>query len=253
VFQTAEKGHEEPLDDSEREMFDQESQGMAEMISTRRALSRILRAQEIRIAAKIQNTSNFTAHGVTNEWDDATNAAPIEDVNDAILAFRSQCGMLPDALQISFSTFMNLKNCDQIVDRLKYTFPGIDINTMNSQQLAAVFGVPRVLVAGAVKNSAGKGQDATIADIWSNEYASLVKISDSMDLSAPGLGRTFLWTADSPQNPIVESYREETKRSDIFRVRHHVDERLCQSFNDSGAVVSNVAAACHYLMSNITS
>lgn len=251
-FQTAEKGHEEPLDDTERELFDQEAQGMAEIVTTRRAYNKIMRAQEIRIANKIFNSTNFTANALTNEWDDAANATPINDVNDAILAFRLQCGMLPDALTIAYSTFLNLKNCDQIVDRLKYTFPGIDINAMTSAQLAAALGVPRVLIGGAVKNSAGKGIDASMANVWDNEYAALVKISDTMDLAAPGIGRTFLWIEDSQQNPIVESYRENQTRSDIFRVRHHVDEAFCQSKNDSGAVVSNIAAACVYLFSNVT-
>jgi hypothetical protein len=88
--------------------------------------------------------------------------------------------------------------------------------------------------------------------VWSNEYAALVKISAGIDIVTPGIGRTFLWTADSPQNPIVEQYREETKRSDVFRVRHHVDEAYMQSKDSSGNVKSNIAAACVYLFSNIT-
>jgi hypothetical protein len=51
---------------------------------------------------------------------------------------------------------------------------------------------------------------------------------------------------------VVETYREEQIRSDIYRVRHNVGEELIQSKNSSGAVVSNIAAACIYLMSNIT-
>ena len=252
TFATAEKGTEEPLDDSERGLFDQESAGMADLIATRRAYQKIMRGQEKRIADKIFNPANFTPHPVTDEWDDAANAKPIDDVNAGIISFRSACGMLPDALIIAFSTFLNLKNCDQIVDRLKYTFPGIDINTMNSQQLAAVFGVPRVLVGGSVFNSGGKGLDANVADIWNKEHAALVKIASGPDFGVPGVGRTFLWTEDSRENPIVESYREENRRSDIFRVRHNVDEALMQSKDDQGAVVSNIAAACVYLFSNIT-
>ncbi len=252
MFSTAEKGTEEPLDDSERSLFDQESAGMADLIATRRAYLKIMRGQEKRIAGKIFNDANFTAHPVTNEWDDPVDAEPIDDVNTGILSFRSACGMLPDALIIAYSTFLKLKNCDQIVDRLKYTFPGIDINNMNSQQLAAVFGVPRVLIGGGVYNSGGKGLDAITADIWSNEHAALVKIASGPDFSIPGIGRTFLWTEDSPQNPIVESYREEERRSDVFRVRHNVDEALMQSKDDDGNVVSNIAAACVYLFSNIT-
>lgn len=252
MFQTQERGREELLDDSERDLFDQEAPGIADFMATRRAYNTIMRAQEKRIADKVFDASTFSANSVTNEWDDGANATPIDDVTDGIKAFRTQCGMLPDALVIAYSTFLDLKNCDQIVDRLKYTFPGIDINRMNSEQLAAVFNVPRVLVGGAVYNSAKKGLTASITDLWSNEYAALVKISSGADFTEPGLGRTFLWTADSPENPIVEQYREEKKRSDVFRVRHHVDEAYMRSFDDSGNVKSDIAAACIYLFDNIT-
>lgn len=252
-YQTTENGWEEPVDDSERRMIEGEgSAGVADYIATRRAWNHILRGQEKRIANKVFNASNFTPHAVTNEWDDAANATPITDVNDGVSAFRLQCGMLPDALIIAYSTYMNLKMCEQIINRLKYTFPGIDLNKMTSDQLAAVFNVPRVLIGGSVYNSAGRALDAVVADIWDNEYATLVKISSGPDLTQPGLGRTFLWTEDSPGNPIVEQYREEQRRSDIFRVRHNTDEAFIQSKDESGNVVSNIAAACTYLFSNIT-
>lgn len=251
-FQTVEKGIEEPVDDSERALFEAEVTGAADFVATQRAYSKIMRAQEKRIADTLFNATNFTANSITNEWDDATNAVPVDDVNTGILAFRLACGMLPDALVIAYSTFLNLKNCDQIVDRLKYTFPGIDLNKMTSQQLASVLNVPTVMVGGAVYDSAKKGAAASVADVWSNEYAALVKISAGPDITQPGLGRTFLWTEDSPSNPVVESYREEARRSDIFRVRHSVKEELIQSKNDSGTVVSNVAAACVYLFDNVT-
>jgi hypothetical protein len=73
-----------------------------------------------------------------------------------------------------------------------------------------------------------------------------------MDLMQPCVGRTFLWTADSPTNPIVEQYRAESNRSDVFRVRHHVSEELIASRNSSGTVVSNVSSACCKVLSNIT-
>jgi len=251
-FSTTEKGTEEPIDDTERELFDEEAQGMADMIAVKRAMDRVLRAQEKRIADLLFNTTNFSANTITHEWDDASNCVPIDDVNDGMVSFRAACGMLPDALIISYSTFLDLKNCDQIVDRLKYTFPGIDINTMDARQLAAVFGIPRVLVGGGVYDSAGKGITASVTNLWSNEYAMLVKIAQSPDFREPCVGRTFLWTADSPTNPIVEEYREEKIRSDIYRVRHHCSESLLKSYDDSGTAVSNISAACAYLMDNVT-
>jgi hypothetical protein len=253
MFLTVEKGVEEPVDDTERSLVENEANpGFADNIATQRAWGKIMRSQEKRIAAKVFNASNFTAHAVTNEWDDASNATPITDVETGKMAVRSACGLLPNTLIMAFSSYSNLKQCDQIINRLKYTFPGIDLNKITSQQLAMIFDVERVLIGGAVYNSAAKGKDASVADVWNHEYAMLTVTNNSMDISGPCIGRTFLWTEDSPQNPIVESYREEQIRSDVFRVRHHVDERLIQSINSSDAVKSNIAASCSYLFSNIT-
>lgn len=251
-FATSEQGWEEPVDDTERSLFDQEAPGMADFIATTRGMNHIMRAQEKRIADKVFDSSTFTAHSIGEEWDDEGNAKPVNDVNDGIVSFRSACGMLPDALIIAYSTFLDLKNCDQIVNRLKYTFPGIDINRMSSDQLAAVFNVPRVLVGGAVYDSAGKGLDTVVADLWNHEYAALVKISAGPDFTRPGIGRTFLWTEDSAENPIVEQYREDQTRSDVFRVRHNVDEALMRSYDTSNTVKSDIAAACIYLFDNVT-
>jgi hypothetical protein len=252
-YDTSEHGWEEPIDDGERKILESRVPGAGDFIATKRAMGHILRGQEKRIADKLFNAGNFTAHSITNEWDDAANATPITDINAGVMAFRSQCGMLPDALVITYSTFVNLKSCAQIVDRIKYTFPGLDINGMSTAQLAAAFNVPRVLVGGAIYDSAKKGKAASITDLWSNEYAALVKIaSGEADLVEPGVGRTFLWTEDSADNAIVEQYRDESIRSDVFRVRHNTDECLLRSVDKDGTTVSNIAAACVYLFSNIT-
>jgi hypothetical protein len=248
-----EHGWEEPIDDSERAMIETRTPGMADFVATRRAMNFVLKGQEYRISNKLFNASNFTAHAITNEWDDFANATPISDVKAAKIAFRLQCGMLPDALVINWTVLQNLKSCTQIVDRLKYTYPGIDIEAMGASELARILDVPRVIVGGAIYDSAGKNVTSVLTDVWSDEYAALVKIvPNSQDITAPGLGWTFLWTADSPDNAIVETYREDQIRSDIIRVRHNTDECLLKSYDENGNVVSDIAAACMYLMSNIT-
>ena len=59
------------------------------------------------------------------------------------------------------------------------------------------------------------------------------------DLEDPCLGRTFLWTEDSDQLPVVETYRDEKVRSDVVRVRFSNDEKI-------------ICSAVGYLMDNIT-
>jgi len=254
MFSTVDRGWKQLIDDGERKMLEGEIYtGFADQIAVERATKVILRAQEKRIAAKVFDAVTFSAHAVTNEWDDGTNATPFDDINDGIIAFRNQCGLLPDTLVINFKVFQNLKRSSQIIDQVKYTFPMMNMQNVTPKQLAQAVGVPRILVGGSVYNSKGAGLDATIADIWDDEYAALLKTGSGYDITEPSFGRTFLWREDSPTNAVVESYRDEDKRSDAFRVRHNVDERLIQSFDDSGTVVSNIADKCIYLFSNITS
>jgi hypothetical protein len=251
TFTTSEKGWEEPIDDTEYVMMEEEAAGMADMVTVKRAWNHIMRAQEARIAAKIFDAVTFSAHAVSTAWDTSATCTPINDVKDAVLAFRSQCGMLPDLLVMSWKVFNNLQQAKQIVEKAAMNYPGLDVFQLSIQQISVIMGI-RVIVGGAVYDSKGEGIATTVADIWDDEYAALLKISSGPDLLQPGFGRTFIWTADSPSNPVVETYREEQIRSDIYRVRHNVGEVLIQSKNTSGTVVSDIAASCIYLMSNIT-
>ncbi len=255
LFSTSEHGREEALDDEEQATFDQETRsGIAGMLAVKRAMNIILRAQEKRIADKLFNPTNMSNGGaVSKAWVGGTDPTPIDDVNDARESIRRACGILPNTLVLAYPTFQKVKRCSQIVELLKYTFPGIDMNKMTSTQLAHIFDVERLLIGGGVYNSAKRNNDAIITDFWSTEYALLTRTAtDTGDLQEPSLGRTFLWTEDSPGNPIVEEYRDEGVRADIFRCRHHIDERLIQGFDEDGSVVSNIAAGCSYLLSNIT-
>lgn len=249
TFQTSEKGREELLDDSERALLDQSSPGLAETVATYRAYMTIMRSQEKRIADIFDNVSNFATDAAPGGvWSAKTTATPVDDVLFAVGAFRSACGMMPDALIMDYSAALELKQCESVVDRIKYTYSGLDISNIGAPQLAQLFGVPRVLIAGAVYDSTHKGIATTIASVWNSSKVWLVKIASGMDLLEPCVGRTFLWTADSPLNPIVEQYRSEDRRSDVFRVRHHVSEELLASRNTSGTAVSNVSSACCYTL-----
>lgn len=249
IYATAENGWEEIIDDREarlyRNAFDSEA------LATQRATGIILRGQEKRVADKVFNATNFAPNAVTNEWDDAANATPIDDVKTGKLSVRSACGMLPNTLIIAYSTYLNLKRCAQIVDLIKYTFPGLDINKLSLSQLAQVLDVDNIEVGGAVYNSAAKGQAAAVSDIWNGEYSMLTRVSSGLDITTPCIGRTFMWTEENQGASIVETYREESARGSVVRVRHDTNEALITSRTDAGAVQSNVSSACSYLMSNI--
>jgi len=252
TYMTYEYGVEEVIDDVERKLFDQEAPGMADMLAAKRAAAFLMRAQERRIANMFFSTTaaaRFGTVSVTNEWNDYSNATPITDVKAQLQNFRLKKGRTPDALVVNWEVFNNLTQCTQIVDQIKYTFgAALDIRNLTPSQIAQALGVPRLIVAGGLQDTAGFGLDSTIADIWSNEYAALVAL-DSMRES--NLGSTFMWTPDA-NGVVVEQYREEAVRGDVYRVRHYVGENFTASVDETGTIVSDVASDNIILFDNIT-
>lgn len=240
TYGCSEHGAEEPVDDREAEMYAEYFD--AELVATERARDVVLRNHEKRAAAAIFNATTWTSNKttVTNEWDDATNAVPITDVENACREVWEASGLWPNALILERYVARNLRHCAQIIDRLKYQgFRDVIPSQINAAMLAAVFDLEEVIIAGSAKNSAAEGQDASIAPIWSREYAMVAKIARSRDIKEPCLGRTLHWAADGSQiGATVETYRDETVRSDIVRARHDVQEKI--HYVQAGHLLENV-------------
>lgn len=226
-YACVEHGAEEPVDDNEAKMYAEYFQ--AEQVSAMRAYDAVLGNAEKRVADAVFNAVTFSPTSVTNEWDDLTNATPIDDVEARVQNIFDTTGMRADTLIISWKVFRNLRRCSQIIDRIESAGAGnaTKASDVTEQMLAQVFDLQNILVAGSAYNSAAEGQTASLSQVWSDEYAAVCKLNSGNDIRQPGLGRTMHWAADgSSVGGTVESYREEQTRSDIIRVRHQVAEKI---------------------------
>lgn len=236
-FTCQEQGYEEPVDDREEAMYAEYFD--AELVSSQRAIHNVLKAYEVRAAALLFNTTTWTATTITQEWDDASNAVPLTDVETAVQAVYAASGLWPNALIINRKVYRNLRNVTQIVDRIKYQgFMDARAGNITVQAMSQVFDLD-VIVAGGTDNTANEGAAASLAPIWSDEYAMIARITDSPDIREPCVGRTFHWGEDgSVIGALVESYRDETIRSDIIRARHDVDEIV--TYIEAAELLDNV-------------
>lgn len=241
-FATVEHGLEGVIDDRDakkyRNFFD------AELVQAKRKRLQIMLAAEKRVADMVFNASTFSAqtHGVTNEWDDYAVAKPVDDVETGAQSFYNLCGLWPNRLIMSRKVFRNLRNCQQIIDRISSVGAGDRALATDvvAAKLAEVFDVGKVLVGGMANNSANKGLDAVIGSIWSPEYVALAYVDEGNSIENPSLAKTFHWSEDgSTIGGTIETYREEAQRRSIVRVRHDTHEKLTHS------------KLC-WLMSNIT-
>ena len=243
TYTCLEHGAEEPVDDRESQMYAEYFD--SELISSARAYNAVLRNAEQRAADLIFNATTWTGSslttGITNEWDDLANATPLTDVEAAVRKVYDGSGLWANALVINKKVFRNLRRCAQVLDAIEASGAGYASNAkeMTVEMLAMVFDLDYIIVAGGSKNTAKEGQTAAVGQLWSDEYAMVCRVATGSDFREPCIGRTFHWAQDgSSIGGTFETYRDETKRSDIVRVRHDVDEIVL--YTAAGHLLSNV-------------
>jgi len=175
---------------------------------------------------------------VTNEWDDATNATVYNDVHDAFVSILGQVGgVLPAGVEmclaVSHTVFTNMAGTDDVKERRPggtYNMSGRERSGMTEQEMADILDIDHVFQSRARNGS---------TDIWDDEYALAFLRYRGRKTDIPQLGRTFVWEEDGASRYIVETYREEPRKT-VVLVRNNVHR---YAFN----------ASCGYLLSNITS
>ena len=229
-FACEEHGAEEPIDDRQaqiyREYFD------AELVATQRAYSAVLVNQERRVADLLFNPTTYSGSAlytdISTVWTDA-NAKPIDDINSATRKVYDSTGLLPNALVVNYWVYRTLRANAQIIDAIEASGAGNAAKAMDVtlQMLAQVFDLPYILVAGGSRNGANEGQAAAPQQIWSSSFAMVCRVAESNDISEPCVGRIVHWGEDgSSIGGTVETYRDESVRSNVVRVRHDVDELI---------------------------
>lgn len=235
-FSTDEEGLEERVDDREAETYG--DWWDAEQLAAARCFDAVLRGHNDRVIQKALGISNTSAASAA--WTDTANAEPIDDVRTAKLAVRDRVGIVPNVMVIDYDRFEFLKDCGQIVERIKYS--GRDDPKRRSitlDALASVFDLDEVIVSGSVKNTANEAQAAALASMWDKTKALLFRRERGMDLKRPQFMRTFHWGADGSQiGGVIEDYRDESRRSDIIRVRMQVQEKVI--YADVAEVITGI-------------
>lgn len=197
----------------------------SEVETVQNIFTKIMLEQEIRVATAIFNTTTFTGADLYTDvssapWDAAGSDA-IAHIIAAAEKVRKNTGIRPDCMAIGAVTLTNLLNNTGIKNR----FPGAPLLTydMLKAALASIVGLQEVIVGDKVYDGAKEGQTFSSSDIWSDDYALIFKRS-SGPLNGGGLGRILRW--NSMSNNLVEQYREEQSKGDVFRVCQYQDEKI---------------------------
>lgn len=239
AFVTQERGFEIPVDANANAQaaiyFD------AERAASRMVLSTLYRQHEKRVAAKLFNATTFSGltDDVGTEWSTAASATPITDVKEKAEVVRQNCGMKPNTLVISAAVAVNLSECSQVLNRMN---GGATVNTPAKATMAVIaqlMEIDRIVVGGGLKNTANEAKDASLADIWDDEYALLCYVNPNPSLFSAQLGATWHWGGDGSQKDfLLESYFSEPHRSNVIRGRRQVGPDV--QYPEFGYLLGNI-------------
>ena len=109
-----------------------------------------------------------TSTAVQNQWTDHSNATPIADLKALVETIGDKCGMDPNTIVMSKTTFGNMVECEEVIDRVKFaTATSGRVVDMTATNLAEIIGVKQILIGGtriAVEN----GGTRTYPRLWTN-------------------------------------------------------------------------------------
>ena len=189
---------------------------------------RMLIEREVRVANIVFDTGTWTGAALYTNVSSAPWATSTSDVIAHVAAakekVRNGTGVMPNALIIGAAALSQLLVNSKITGR----FPGAALITedMLRQQMAAIFGLEKLIVGSVVYDGAKEGAAFSGTDIWGSTYAMVARIQDGSTRVNPGLGRSLVWEPlDSGIDTIVQ-YREEQSDSDIFRAREFRVEKV---------------------------
>lgn len=225
TYSTKDRGLEELVDDEEKRdnarFFDQE------VAAAKFVLRRMKIAYEIRVAAALFDTGAFNATAAAVTYTAAHVADgtldPVSDIQDAIDRLNGR-GVMPNSMVISHLMFTRMRRATKLQNFLRGNRPSdVELN-LKASDIAAAFDLEQVHVARAPKNTAKKGRATVTTSIWPTSHFWIGEIKDG-DPHNGGAGRTLVWNAEGGLF-VTESYRDDTRRSDVVRVRQHTSEKV---------------------------
>jgi len=160
----------------------------------------------------------------TYKFSDYTNSNPITVFDNAKKVVRAKGLVTPETLILGEDVYLALKEHPDLVDRIKYTQAGV----LQEQQMAALLGVSRIIVARALVNSGVEGLSDSIGSIVSAKSALLVHLPQSVGLKTKSGLTCFAWTG-APHLPRPNGVV--TRRFDMDSVQsRRIETEICLDF-----------------------
>ena len=187
--------------------------------------------KEIRVAAAITGTTwvdgNSGGEDAGGLWSPAgsTNTFLV-DITTGRKAIQAATGMDPNCLVLDYATYLALKECDDILQKIKYTQKGV----FGTALLAAILELEEVLVGKAIYSSAEEtkaGTDFTAAKMWEVNAGKgmgfLYHRAKRLGLKAATAGVQVRIAYENGSPRRISTWREKAEHQDVYECAEETD------------------------------
>ncbi len=226
TFDCVEYGEETPIDDS----YEAEVERFMNLEATEAKLNerklRISYEQRIRTASF--NASTFTATAASVNYT-AANLATM-DVADDVDKAKGRLlltGQIANAVWMSYNVYQRARRSTLLQNQIYGVVPRAagQRGLPGEADVAQALGVENLFIGKAPVNANAEGATYSGSFIWTDTYIGVGCVQGG-EYEAGGMGRTIQWTKDTTGLFTPETYRDDTVRSNILRVRQHVIEKV---------------------------
>lgn len=201
------------------DMFDLESDAVA--FVTQRMLLR----HEIEWTAAFFGSSLWTTDNTPGTlWDVYGTSTPLTDVQTAIRTILARTGFRPNTAVMGYDVWSAMLNHPDIIERIKYT----SANVPTEQILGRYFGLDRIFVASAIKNTAAEGATASYSFVQGKSMW-VGYVAPRVGPRTPTAGVTFEWegvTDGSGANIGITRFYMDSIRSTRIEAQQAWDSKI---------------------------
>ncbi len=204
----------------------------AEWLADQFALDR-----EIDLASVCFSTSNWTSSSTltsTDMWSDYENSNPLGNVATAFETIQGLTGLQPNVCVMGAAAYNNIRRHPDLLDMYKYTTTAI----LNESQIAQAFGVDKLLVGRAVKNTGAEGQAFSGSYIW-GDYVLFIYVPPRPGLRVPAAGYTFAWKKDG-LTLRIDRFDDGLRKRYLLRGEMAYDQKVTSA--DCGYIIADTVA-----------
>ncbi len=222
-YSAEERGLEFPIDDRFRKQYDDP------LDAERDATLVLAHKMNLRLEKAIADVFTATGSYQGTDWYESTaqlwdgTGTPVADALTAINQCISQTGANPMGFYgvCAFNTYKALVTNTDVTSRYTSTVPGAaNVANITPQAVANAMGLQGLYVSGAVYNTAAEDATASFSSVYPDDDFVVFARTENPGLLSPNFLALITPSGEGGGQPIIEKYRDESKRSDILRVRN---------------------------------